>query len=166
MFNNDLIMHLGRMCDAHPGCNKCPIHDKLDSCYACSPDAWMKSGIDIVDIVEKWAADHPVITNKEKFEEVFGVEFPEDTDPNYVQLARKWLDAEYKEPKEKRCSTCKHQPLDGFTANPYCDSCYNHEKWEAKTDNERALDIGCITCKHNEYCEHCSDYDKWEAKNG
>lgn len=88
-----LIIHLGRMCDARPGCDKCPINDKLEACYACSPDAWVKSGIDVVDIVEKWATDHPVITNKDKFEEVFGVDFPE--------LTQTWLNTEYKEPEKR-----------------------------------------------------------------
>lgn len=54
----------GVMCD-----NGCPLKDVCDyDCYTSKPPVF-----EIIEIVEKWAKGHPVITMKKKYEEVFGV---------------------------------------------------------------------------------------------
>lgn len=64
-------------------------------------------------IVEKWAKEHPVMTNAMKFKEVFGYEHiningnhecpPRDENEcnfKYCKDCQKWWDKEYKEPNQ------------------------------------------------------------------
>ena len=56
-------------------CQRCPLYH-----YCCGKDDpitlgdIMNDAFDIVEIVEKWGKEHPIITNRDKFKEVFGVE--------------------------------------------------------------------------------------------
>ena len=36
----------------------------------------VECAIDIMEIVEKWSKEHPIITNRDKFREIFGFEMP------------------------------------------------------------------------------------------
>lgn len=62
-----------RMCNAIEDCDDCPLRNKRCSGF---------NNIDLEDfekIVMQWAAEHPVKTNADKFEEVFGFRHKTDT---------------------------------------------------------------------------------------
>lgn len=90
----EVVKQFNRMCKAN-GCNKCPLKDNRDlfTCWRAltvHPDEMEKA-------VMKWAEDHPVKTNHQKFVETFGV------NPLLMNLwntkGADWLTEEYKEPK-------------------------------------------------------------------
>ena len=77
-----------RMCDA-TRCAECLIGDIHNNVEIRTPE-------EAVAIVEKWAAEHPVVTNAQKFEEVFGWKI----DRYFDKLPAAWWDEPYVEPKE------------------------------------------------------------------
>lgn len=95
-----------RMCSSTPQCGDCPITGgAVDSC-----DSYLLSHPEeVVPIIEKWSAEHPIMTNALKFKEVFGVElnlfnFTPHLYPYEVLMygntdIAKWLSEPYKEPK-------------------------------------------------------------------
>lgn len=48
-------------------CNRYPLYTS-NSCSSSS------KAFEIIEIVEKWSKEHPVVTNRDKFKEVFGIE--------------------------------------------------------------------------------------------
>lgn len=91
-----------RMCELYDECQPCPVYDKrsepqyesysCDQFVSCFPEKAVK-------IVEKWSKEHPIMTNKIKFEEVFGKTCDESGE---LVLARpSWWEAEYIEPREE-----------------------------------------------------------------
>lgn len=67
------VKEKNRMCEAiHEagGCEECPLASP-DYDYACA-DFISDNPEKVVSIVEKWAKEHPMITNADKFREVFG----------------------------------------------------------------------------------------------
>lgn len=53
-------------------CKDCP----LEPSHFCKGKAKLIDLIEIAEIVENWTKEHPVVTNKEKFEEMFGIDAP------------------------------------------------------------------------------------------
>lgn len=53
-------------------CSKCPLLSKCR--YDCSVGGFITKSFEIIDVVEKWGKEHPVVTNREKFKELFGKE--------------------------------------------------------------------------------------------
>ena len=101
-----------RMCLNHPGCRGCPMKI-LEYCNvaAFTTD---EERIKAVQIVEQWAAEHHVMTNAQKFEEVFGekpdrsnggrmcppIAFRKSKDCNINCFeCKQWWDEPYKEPE-------------------------------------------------------------------
>lgn len=87
-----VVQELQRMCDKNR-CAKCPITEHRHECINCY--GWMCNHPEEVErIVMKWSAEHPVVTNGMKFEEVFGFtlhhKFCVSGD------AVEWLNEEYK----------------------------------------------------------------------
>lgn len=60
-----------RNCDGIE-CNNCPFNGKV--CYAGERLFHAYDAIEIVETVENWAKQHHVVTNADKFREVFGME--------------------------------------------------------------------------------------------
>lgn len=79
-----------RMCENFKNCDGCSfIHHCSDFMGEYAEEA--------VRIVEQWSKEHPIMTNKMKFEEVFGKTCDESGE---LVLARpSWWEAEYIEPK-------------------------------------------------------------------
>lgn len=50
-------------------CNNCPFNGKV-----CNAGERLFRAYDAIEIVEQWAEQHPIVTNAEKFREVFGME--------------------------------------------------------------------------------------------
>lgn len=61
-----------RMCGTVGECGKCPayVEDAYPLCEYIDPGKEKE----FVDVVKKWSQDHPVITNRMKFKEMFGWE--------------------------------------------------------------------------------------------
>lgn len=85
-----VIRELQRMCDKNK-CAECPITKARHECVNC--DAWMNNHPEEVEhIVMEWSAEHPLVTNRMKFREVFG----KDIFESYKPTLDAWLDSEYK----------------------------------------------------------------------
>lgn len=118
-----------RMCEKHSeewaGCSEeCPMYSAVKSWaenlgIRVSEDwclSWVRENPETaVTVVEKWAAEHPVVTNAQKFEEVFGRKIDRYSDKlpavcppdrhgcsisNTCGKCAAWWDEPYVEPKE------------------------------------------------------------------
>ena len=96
-------------CKGVYNCNDCPLNS-IDCDYA-------RNAFDIIEIVEKWSKEHPIVTNADKFKEVFGID-PRTPEGTYICPAftvtldecarrecdncrKKYWESEYKEPEKK-----------------------------------------------------------------
>lgn len=98
MFNS--IGRIERYCDGI-NCRECPfneLREKYVSSFRCW-EAEVKHPEEYEAIVRKWSEEHPVVTNREKFKEVFGFELTEDT--LYDCVGAKCTE-------DANCSTCKY----------------------------------------------------------
>lgn len=99
-----------RMCASMP-CSLCELHGEQTSCLDDLDDKSSDKDIDtVVGAVEKWSAEHPVITNEDKMVKIFGdetVAFLETyiryicTDMPFKKEASAWLEEEYKDVDKK-----------------------------------------------------------------
>ena len=81
-----------RMCRCYAGfCKECPLG------FAASCRNWVTSHPkEAEEIIMQWAAEHPLVTNGAKFEEIFGVPFWAIS-CGVTPAISKWLRSEYKE---------------------------------------------------------------------
>lgn len=96
-----------RMCDSFSDCRKCPLGGEND--MHCTFE--FHDAEETEKIIMEWVKEQPVITNRDKFNEVFGVEFGADlskTKCPFICGGREscigcpyddFWDREYKEPK-------------------------------------------------------------------
>lgn len=82
----EFIKEKTRMCEGINDCSKCPLYDLEQSCI---PD--IDNIEEMVDIVEIWMKENPIITNGDKFTEVFGIVSEKD----FLYFSD-WLKKEYK----------------------------------------------------------------------
>ena len=59
--------HKGELKCSGVECGDCPISG------CCSAISRIEAAYTIVEIVEKWGKEHPIVTNADKYREVFGV---------------------------------------------------------------------------------------------
>ena len=84
-----------RMCKEVQNCSKCPL-SAINNKTKTYCDAFMSESPAEADrIVMQWSAEHPVMTNRRKFEEVFGFNIATLFEINCRNA--EWLDEEYKE---------------------------------------------------------------------
>lgn len=86
-----------RMCHSN-NCSSCPMSESFKEIgypYIKCRDFAYEHPEEAVGVVEKWAEEHPIITNRRKIKEVFGKEFIGEV---MMNLSEEWLDAEYKAP--------------------------------------------------------------------
>ena len=79
-----------RMCGAYKTCNGCPMKavDVNGSCFK-----WMIiNPEEAEDIIMQWSSEHPIVTNRMKFKEIFGDNVVWES--NGTMEA--WFNAEYK----------------------------------------------------------------------
>ena len=74
-------------------CSSCPFDGKT-----CNTGALVFNSYEAIEIVEKWAKEHPIVTNAMKFKEVFGVEY--DAMNSCINLGIKCRDCDYYEDGE------------------------------------------------------------------
>ena len=64
----EFLKEYRRMCKSRTGCIGCPLEKT-----GCSiPDSTVERLQEIIRVTEQWNKEHPVMTNAQKFEEVFG----------------------------------------------------------------------------------------------
>lgn len=71
----DVIKHKKRMCEKYNCTHDCPIKKWVTSnytktFYGCT--RIMEHPQEAEEIIMKWAKEHPIVTNADKFKEVFG----------------------------------------------------------------------------------------------
>ena len=82
------VEDFGYIC-SHYDCQECPLYNERCDLVGTS----QKDAEKIVAIVEQWSKEHPPMTNRQKFKEVFG------TDAIYMmeKFHSGWLGEEYME---------------------------------------------------------------------
>lgn len=70
-----------RMCNAivrenDDACKECPLSNRNNGKYCDCVKFVIQYPEECVGLVEKWAEDHKIITNADKFKEVFGIDKP------------------------------------------------------------------------------------------
>lgn len=65
----EFLKEIKRMCTVNKDCYGCPLNGTTCS---ISPELSEEQMINIVNKIEQWSKDHPIITNAQKFKEVFG----------------------------------------------------------------------------------------------
>jgi len=97
-----------RMCKFNQYCSRCDIGDKKEP--GMCADYCVKNPDEAEKIVSEWAEEHPVVTNADKFREVFGVSigsFGEpcpDASTIYgigIIPNQEWLEQEYRPPRKE-----------------------------------------------------------------
>ena len=98
-------------------CNRCPIED------ACSRGSLAFNAFTIMETVEKWGKEHPLVTRADKFEEVFGYMPNDPVYDNYP--CPNAIGADLHSCKSKTCANCKKE---------YWESEYVEPKKEGKEE--------------------------------
>lgn len=95
----EVIKQFIRMCDAQEICQKCPVNETrgLLTCWRALADKPDK----MEEIVMQWVEEHPLITNRDKFREVFGIDISDLFALGISRHLQNWLEKEYKEPKDE-----------------------------------------------------------------
>lgn len=96
------LAEYNRMCNTYNDCVGCPMHDKS----FCHPHDMTTNDErkGLVDAVEKWSKEHPIVTNGRKIMEMI----PNDklgsifrnTEGVTLYIDKSWWDAEYKEKEQ------------------------------------------------------------------
>ena len=83
-----------RMCKQIGDCSKCPISFQNNQTQSFCSTFMAESPEDAERIIMQWADEHPIMTNRRKFEEVFG--FAPATMFEVNPGNADWLDGEHK----------------------------------------------------------------------
>ena len=100
----EFLREYNRMCVVNKDCHGCPLKGTTCSLGAELSETQMAI---IVDKTEQWSKEHPIITNAQKFEEVFGQKHSfslmfgrfRDISPEPIFLESDWWNEPYKEPE-------------------------------------------------------------------
>jgi len=93
----DFLKEAQRMCKSYADCKGCPLVNSPCGFIRCIVD---HSGAEmrcVTKVVEQWSKEHPIITNAQKFKEVFGF----SVEDKYTMRSdvTEWLNEPYKEPE-------------------------------------------------------------------
>ena len=95
----EVMKQFNRMCDNHKWCDTCQINENRGR-YIC--DRWLtENPTKAEEIIMQWAEEHPLITNRDKFKDVFGIDISDLFALGISRNIQNWLDEEYKEPKDE-----------------------------------------------------------------
>lgn len=92
----EFLKEKDRMCKCYQkkNCEGCPFEESEQGIHhvlcAFKLDMWEPE--EYIDRVRAWRVEHPILTNRVKLKEVFGIAFPE-------LLQDGWWDEPYEEPK-------------------------------------------------------------------
>ena len=104
-----------RMCKTYNKCPECPIYELMDNGKLLCITALHEKLEEFVDLVETWSKEHPIMTNKMKFEEVFGETCDENGE--IVLVRPSWWFDEYHEPNGKETYQLIKGCLEGQDGN-------------------------------------------------
>lgn len=90
-----VIKERERMCNCFDFCVHCPLRKVQKRSVLCR-DWTFRNPAEAEQIIMQWAAEHPLVTNGAKFEEIFGVPFWAIS-CGVTPAISKWLRSEYKE---------------------------------------------------------------------
>lgn len=102
----DVAKAYKRLCDSQETCKDCVL-GKLASNAVCCEEAIVKCPEEAERIIMQWAKENPLMTNRMRFEEVFGCGIVtheiHEAIPGHVEILNasdeefeEWLNAEYK----------------------------------------------------------------------
>lgn len=103
----EYLKQLKRMCKDRK-CNECPLYKKIYAFRPCVPYAIEDEKM-TVEIVEKWAKEHPVKTRMDKLLEAFP---NADVYDGYPDICPGCLDRSYKKVKcneKANCTDCERE---------------------------------------------------------
>lgn len=89
-----VMREYGRMCDESVRCGSCPIASNNSGRGIACHLFVRKFPKEAERIIMQWASEHPIMTNRRKFEEVFGFTPATMFEINWGNA--EWLDEEYK----------------------------------------------------------------------
>ena len=89
----EFVRERRRMCGSHNLCLECPLEHMPCGCVITEEG---------VDLVEQWSNEHKILTNRMKFQEVFGRDigygkWHDICDNSYFGFSKKWWDEPWKE---------------------------------------------------------------------
>ena len=90
-----VMREYNRMCNSDMGCDNCQVSASNNGTGASCYHFIRKSPEKAERIIMSWASEHPILTNRKKFEEVFGFALDERCAMPITILD--WLDEEYRE---------------------------------------------------------------------
>ena len=85
-----------RMCK-ESNCNECPITKAHNNTFSTCIAFMRERGKTAEKVIMKWSEEHPIMTNRRKFEEVFSFSIATMFEVNRGNA--EWLDEEYQETK-------------------------------------------------------------------
>lgn len=91
----EIIKERKRMCSCFSSCVHCPLGKAQDGTVSSCRDWTFSNPAEAEQIIMKWSVEHPIMTNRKKFEELFGFTFSEKFS-DMCDFAD-WLDEEYQE---------------------------------------------------------------------
>lgn len=71
MFDSIRVECKGKDSCAGVDCNNCPFYERVCNVTRLRP-------YEVIEVIERWTDEHPIITNAMKFKEVFGTEVLKD----------------------------------------------------------------------------------------
>lgn len=90
-----------RLCQSYPDCSKgCPINHVRNQSSVCRYWTLVVDPETAEKVILDWAADHPIKTNRKKFQEVFGIDFSDLYNSGFSRYIQNWLEKEYEEPEK------------------------------------------------------------------
>ena len=111
----EFAKHYKRMCNTYHVCDDCPLHAEFFKGSISSPGKCLMASTSNPEtaerIINRWADEHPIVTNWMKFREVFGRDIRQSAGVTRLawisgitndseKTVNEWLNAEYELPKE------------------------------------------------------------------
>lgn len=95
----DYLKESNRMCESFENCHECPLNMASRKYEETCRFMTKTHPAEVVEVIEQWSKEHPIITNAQKFKEVFGF----SVEDKYTMRSdvTDWLNKPYKEPEHE-----------------------------------------------------------------
>ncbi len=102
------LKELNRICTKYGkniiGCKNCPMN-KAEYCSLCIQELTEDAILEAIEIVDNWSKENPIFTNKDMFEQTFGMKVTDNENVRHLVVAEdghifhflnpKWWNEEY-----------------------------------------------------------------------
>lgn len=96
----EFLKETDRMCSSYTECSDCPLKELASfSGYPTCRVVMFKECEKAISAVDAWSREHPIITNAQKFKEVFGRKPRLCCEELNCNVCIEWWNEPYKEPK-------------------------------------------------------------------